>query len=212
MSEPLPNILALILAGGLGRRMEGRSKPLLRLDGKTLIERVAEAARAQCGAVALNLHDSEPETAAPYEYLGLSVATDAAPGRLGPLAGILGGMNFAAAHCRQAEFILSLPCDCPFLPPDLATRLLESARSSKSGLACAASGGRRHPVVALWPIALRVELRHALLDDDVRGVGQFQRIYDMAVAEWAATPHDPFFNVNTPDDLAYAEQNLRAAP
>lgn len=209
MSAPLPNILALILAGGLARRMEGQAKPLLRLGGQRLIDRVALTARTQCGAVALNLHDSDPETLAPFVDLDLPVAADSAPGRLGPLAGVLGGLDFVAAHVAGAEFLLSLPCDCPFLPDELASRLLDAARRTASGLACAASGGRRHPVIALWPLSLRDDLRHALVELDQRAVGQFQRNYDMAVVEWPAAPRDPFFNVNTPDDFARAEEMLR---
>jgi molybdopterin-guanine dinucleotide biosynthesis protein A len=212
MTEPHNSILALILAGGLARRMEGRAKPLLELGGRRLIDRVADVARAQCGAVALNLHDSDPETFAPFADMNLPIAADAAAGRLGPLAGVLGGLDFAAAHCPGVEFLLSLPCDCPFLPGDLAARLLEGARGAGSGLACASSGGRVHPVVALWPLRLRDDLRRALLEQDMRGVGQFQRAHDMTVVEWRATPHDPFFNVNTPDDLARAEAMLRQAP
>jgi molybdopterin-guanine dinucleotide biosynthesis protein A len=209
MPAPLPNILAVILAGGLGRRMEGRAKPLLALDGRTLIARVVEAVQAQCGAVALNLHDAAPEHAAPFAALGLPVAPDAAPGRLGPLAGILGGLDYAASHVPKAEFVLSLPCDCPFLPNDLAVRLLDAAKQSRSGLACAASGGRAHPVVALWPLTLRDDLRRALLEQDVRGVIRYQRDHDPALVEWPVAPRDPFFNVNTPDDLVLAEAILR---
>ncbi len=205
MTEKTPDILALILAGGLARRLEGRAKPLLRLGGRLLIDLVVEKARAQCGAVALNLHDGAPQTLAPFAHLGLAVAVDAAPGRLGPLAGVLGGLDFAAEHYRKAEFVLSLPCDGPFLPDDLARRLVEGGRKTKSGLACAASGGQIHHVVALWPLGLRDELRHALLERDIRAVGEFQRAYDIATVEWPAAPRDPFFNINTPDDLAQAE-------
>ncbi len=212
MTEKRPEILALILAGGLARRLEGRAKPLLRLGGRRLIDLVAEKARAQCGAVALNLHDGAPETLAPYADLGLAVAVDAAPGRLGPLAGVLGGLDFAAARHRGAEFVLSLPCDGPFLPDDLAARLLMAARETKSGLARAASGGRIHPVVALWPLGLRADLRHALVEQDIRAVGEFQGRYDIATVEWPVTPRDPFFNVNTPDDLAKAGTLLRGEP
>ncbi|WP_374547988.1 molybdenum cofactor guanylyltransferase MobA [Rhodoblastus sp.] len=212
MTEPCGNVLGLILAGGLASRMEGRAKPLLTLSGQRLIDRITDTARAQCGAVALNLHDSAPETAAPFADLGLPVAPDAAPGRLGPLAGVLGGLEFAAAYCPQVEFVLSLPCDCPFLPDDLAERLLTAARESRSGLACASSGGRVHPVIALWPLTLREALRRALLEQDLRGVGQFQRDHDLSVVEWPTAPRDPFFNVNTPDDLALAEELLRRAP
>jgi molybdenum cofactor guanylyltransferase len=250
MTEPHANILALILAGGLGRRMEGRAKPLLSLGGRRLIDRVADVARAQCAAVALNLHEPDAETLAPFADLNLPVAPDAAPGRLGPLAGVLGGLDFAATHAPGVEFLLTLPCDCPFLPlagvlggldfaathapgveflltlpcdcpflpGDLASRLLDAARKkTRSGLACAASGGRVHPVVALWPLTLRDNLRRALLENDIRGVGQFQRDYDMTIVEWPAAGsescfRDPFFNVNTPEDLAQAEEMLRRSP
>ena len=208
MTEKRLEILALILAGGLARRLEGRAKPLLRLGGRRLIDLVAATARAQCGAVALNLHDLAPETVAPFADLGLAVAADAAPGRLGPLAGVLGGLDFAAARHPGAEFVLSLPCDGPFLPDDLAARLLAAARQTKSGLARAASGGRIHPVVALWPLRLREKLRHALVEQDFRAVGEFQDRYDVATVQWPATPRDPFFNINTPDDLARAEKAL----
>ena len=208
MTEQTPDILALILAGGLGRRMEGQRKPLLRLGGRPLIERVAAQARAQCGAVALNLHDAAPETAAPFADLGLPVATDAAPGRLGPLAGVLGGLDFAARNLPDVEFVLSLPCDCPFLPVDLAARLLAAARRAPSSLACAASGGRTHPAIALWPLALRDELRRALLVEGQRAVGKFQNAHGAVAVEWPATPRDPFFNINTPDDLARSQDML----
>lgn len=212
MTAPKAPILALILAGGLARRMGGRAKPLLTLGGERLIDRVAGIARAQCAAVALNLHDDEPETLAPFAGLKFPIALDAAVGRLGPLAGILGGLDFAAAHCPGVESVLSLPCDCPFLPDDLAARLLDAAAKTASGLACASSGGRIHPVVALWPLALRDALRSALLDRDLRGVGQFQRAYDTAAVDWPEAPLDPFFNVNTLDDLVRAEAMMRPAP
>jgi TusA-related sulfurtransferase len=103
-----------------------------------------------------------------------------------------------------------LPCDTPFLPDDLAPRLAEAARETRDGLACAASGGRVHPVIALWPVALRETLRHALAEGE-RAIGRFQRRYDCAIVEWPDKPHDPFMNVNTPADLAAAEA-LLAAP
>jgi molybdenum cofactor guanylyltransferase len=205
MAERTPEILGLILAGGLARRMDGRAKPLLRLAGRRLIDLVAEKARAQCGAVALNLHDDAPETAAPFADLGLAVAPDAAPGRLGPLAGVLGGLDFAARHHPNADFVLSLPCDAPFLPDDLARRLLDAARATRYGLARAESRGRVHPVVALWPLGLREDLRRALMEQDVRAVGDFQGGYDVATVEWPAAQRDPFFNINRPDDLVRAE-------
>ncbi|HUO54997.1 MAG TPA: molybdenum cofactor guanylyltransferase MobA [Rhodoblastus sp.] len=205
MTEKFPNILGLILAGGLGRRMEGRSKPLLELGGRRLIDRIVAPAQAQCGAVALNLYDDD---AAPFAGLGLPIVADTAPGRLGPLAGVLGGMDFAATHCPDMDYVLSLPCDCPFLPDDLAARLLAAARDSRSGLVCAASGGRDHPVVALWPVTLRADLRRALLEERQHAVGAFQRDHDVKSVEWPAAARDPFFNINTPDDLDRAKTML----
>jgi len=191
-------ILAVVLAGGLGRRMEGASKPLLTLGGRRLIDRVV--ARAGPRDVALNVHDAAD---AERLNLGLPVIADALPGHAGPLAGILAALDHAAREHYEA--VLSLPCDAPFLPEDLADRLVEAARETRDGLACAASGGRVHPVVALWPVGLRDNLRRALVDEGMRAIGQFQRRFDCAVVEWPDTPQNPFMNINTPADLAEAE-------
>lgn len=199
MSNGTNEILALILAGGQGRRMAGASKPLLRLGGMRLIDRVVATAREQAAAIALNLHDN---TAQDFADLGLKIIADALPGRLGPLAGVLAGLEHAARHSPEISHVLSLPCDCPFLPKNLATRL-----AAAGDFACAASGGRTHPVIALWPIGLRHELRKAL-EAGERAVGPFQARHGVKIIEWT-TPPDPFFNVNTPDDLLRAEQILR---
>jgi molybdopterin-guanine dinucleotide biosynthesis protein A len=203
-------ILAVILAGGLARRMDGARKPLLRLGGGRLIDRIAANARAQGLDVALNLHALTEDAAAPYRDLGLPLVADAMPDRAGPLAGILGALDHAAAQNYAA--VLSLPCDAPFLPDDLARRLAEAARKTRDGLACAASGGRVHPVIALWPAALRDALRTALIDEGARAVGAFQRRFDCAAVAWPVAPRDPFANINTPADLAEAEALLRLDP
>jgi molybdopterin-guanine dinucleotide biosynthesis protein A len=198
-------VMALILAGGLGRRMGGLDKPAQELGGVRLIDRAIAAAQAQCEAVAINLHDLAPETTAPFAALGLPVLADALPGHAGPLAGVLAGLD----HAAEAGFdsLLSFPCDCPFLPDDLAARLTDAARKSANGLARAASGGRVHHVVALWPAPLRFDLRRALTEG-LRKVGEFQHRYAPADVEWDFRERDPFFNVNTPDDLARAREWL----
>jgi molybdopterin-guanine dinucleotide biosynthesis protein A len=205
-----PKVLAVILAGGLARRMEGVCKPLLELDGRRLVDRIAESASGQGLDVALNLHELTAAATAPFRELGLPFIADAAPGHAGPMAGILGALDYAAAHHFDA--VLSLPCDTPFLPEDLVRRLVHAAQATRDGLARAASGGRVHPVIALWPVRLRADLRRALIDEDFRALGKFQLRYDCAEVEWPAHPCDPFLNVNTPADLAEAEAILRRRP
>jgi molybdopterin-guanine dinucleotide biosynthesis protein A len=199
-------VLGLILAGGLGRRMGRVDKPLQELGGARLIDRALAAAQAQCRAVAINLYDPDAETSAPFLEFGLPLLPDAWPGHAGPLAGVLAGLDYAAA--TGFDSLLSLPCDCPFLPHDLAARLYEAARKNASGLAQAASGGRVHHVVALWPTRLRFDLRRALVEEGLRKVGEFQHRYQATTVEWSFALRDPFFNVNTPDDLLRAREWL----
>lgn len=207
--QPNFEILAVILAGGLARRMEGASKPLAELAGIGLIDRVVDSARRQRLPVALNLHEITPQATAPFARFGLPFIADAVPDHAGPLAGVLGALDHAAANGYHA--VLSLPCDSPFLPDDLASRLAKSARggSTQIGLACAASGGRLHHVIALWPVTLRLDLRRALVEEDLRALGKFQQRHACVAVDWPVVPRDPFFNVNTPADLAMAEALLR---
>jgi molybdopterin-guanine dinucleotide biosynthesis protein A len=199
-------ILGLILAGGLGRRMSGLNKPFSAIGGGTLIDRVIARAQKQCDALAINLYETTQEGAAAFAKLGLPLLADAAPNHAGPLAGVLAGLDHAAQN--GLTHVLSLPCDCPFLPQDLRARLFAAARETQDGLVCAASGGRAHPVVALWPTRLRDDLRHALVEEGLRKVGQFQQRYDVAQVEWIFRARDPFFNINTPDDLLRAQELL----
>ena len=202
-----PPTLGLILAGGLGRRMGGASKALALMDGARLIDRVIARVSGQFDFLAVNVHALTPEETAPLAPCGLPLIPDAAADRAGPLAGVLAGFDYIAAHLPQVEFLASLPCDCPFLPIDLAQRLHEAAAGGR--IACAASGGRVHPVVALWPIAARDKLRRALIEEDCRKVGMFQQIFGVTTVEWPGAT-DPFFNVNTPDDLLRAEALIGA--
>lgn len=199
-----PPILGLILAGGLGRRMGGTDKPLMRLGGRTLLERVVERLGPQCGAgLALSANGD------PARFAGFPgpVLPDTVPGLPGPLAGILAGLDHAAAHHPVATHVLSVPGDAPFLPGDLAERLW--AALTGAPIALAASGGRAHYTVALWPVGLRDDLRRALGERDERRVGGFIARHGAAVVEWLVETVDPFLNVNTPEDLAAAAELTR---
>jgi len=196
-------ILGLILAGGLGRRMGGVDKPLLPLGGEPVVARIAARLRPQCPAgLALSANGDPARFAQAFDG---PVLPDPQPGSLGPLAGILAGLEHGAG-LPGVTHILSVPGDTPFLPGDLAARL--SASRGTSPVAVATSGGREHYTVALWPLALRDDLR-AWLEAGERRVGAFIARHGSAMVEWPAEPMDPFLNLNAPEDYLRAEGWLK---
>jgi molybdenum cofactor guanylyltransferase len=197
-----PDTLGVILAGGLARRMDGADKMRIRIGEASILDRTLTRLRPQCAQLILNANTD----AARFAETGLPVVADSVPDFPGPLAGILAGLDFAATQTRETAWLVSAPSDCPFLPRDLVPRLHQTRLDAGAMIACAASGGRRHPVIALWPVALREDLRRALIEERVRRVGEQSGRYTLAVAEWPAAPVDPFFNVNTPEDVAEAER------
>jgi molybdopterin-guanine dinucleotide biosynthesis protein A len=194
--------LGLVLAGGLARRMGGGDKARIRVGGVTILERVLARLRPQCAAVILNAN-GDP---ARFADSGLAVVPDSVPDFAGPLAGILAGLDWAAAHRPDIADVASVPGDCPFLPGDLVARLATARAGAGVPLACARSGDWRHPVAGLWPVALRDDLRRALVEEDLRKIEIWTARHGVAVADWPAAPVDPFFNVNTPEDAAAAER------
>ena len=197
----VPPTLGLVLAGGLARRMGGGDKARLRIGGKTILQRVLACLKPQCERVIINAN-GDP---ARFADTGLAVVADTIPDFAGPLAGIVAALDWAAAHMPAAEWLLSVPGDCPFLPKDLVTRLHEARAAAKAPLACARSGEWRHPVVGLWPSALREDLRQAVTGEGLRKIEIWTARHGVAIADWPPQPVDPFFNVNTPDDRTRAE-------
>jgi molybdenum cofactor guanylyltransferase len=196
----------LLLAGGLATRMGGGDKGLRQIAGRTLLDHVLDRVRPQTDLLLLNAN-GDPARFAAY---GLTVVADTLPGNQGPLAGVLAGLEWLAAHAPDAADLVTVPTDTPFLPRDLVARLLAARAGAGTELACAASGGRDHPVVGLWPVRFAVELRRAMLEDGTRGVRHWTARYSVALADFAAEPVDPFLNVNRPEDLAVAEAAWRA--
>jgi molybdenum cofactor guanylyltransferase len=194
-------MLGLVLAGGLARRMGGGDKARIRIGGKTILERVLERLTPQCSSVILNANGDPGR----FADTGLPVVPDSVPDFAGPLAGILAGLDWAAVHAPGIADLVSVPGDCPFLPRDLAERLRAARQSAGLPLACARSGEWRHPVVGLWPVALRTDLRKALIEEDLRKIEAWTARHGVAIADWPDAPVDPFFNVNTPEDAARAE-------
>jgi molybdenum cofactor guanylyltransferase len=196
-----PPTLGLVLAGGLARRMGGGDKARIRVGGATILARVLACLKPQCERIIINAN-GDPSR---FADGGLPVVPDDVPDFAGPLAGILAGLDWAAAHAPQLEWLLSVPGDCPFLPKNLLTRLHDARLAAGTPLACARSGEWRHPVVALWPVALREDLRRALVQEGLHKIEIWTARHGIAIADWPAAPVDPFFNVNTPDDAARAE-------
>lgn len=194
--------LGVVLAGGLARRMGGGDKARLRIGGRTIIERVLARLKPQCAALILNAN-GDP---ARFADTGLAVVPDSVPDFAGPLAGILAGLDWAAREAPDVADIVSVPGDCPFLPEDLVARLSAARTREAAPLACARSGEWRHPVVGLWPVALRGDLRQALVAEGMRKIEAWTARHGVAVADWPAAPIDPFFNINTPEDAAEAER------
>jgi molybdopterin-guanine dinucleotide biosynthesis protein A len=197
-----PPTLGLVLAGGLARRMGGGDKARIAIGGSTILQRVLACLTPQCAAVVINAN-GDP---ARFADTALPVVADSVPDFAGPLAGILAGLDWAAANAPQCEWIASAPGDCPFLPKNLVAHLHEARAAAGTPLACARSGQWRHPVVALWPVELRADLRRALVEQGLRKIEIWTARHGVAIAEWPTAPFDPFFNVNTPQDAARAEE------
>ncbi|WP_374309815.1 molybdenum cofactor guanylyltransferase MobA [Methylocella sp.] len=202
MVEILSAPVGVVLAGGLASRLGGGDKALQEIGGTSILSRVIEALSPQCAGTILNAN-GDP---ARFGSFGLPVVADGRAESLGPLAGILAGLDWIAAERPGVEDALFAPGDAPFLPCDLAARLAAARREAGAEIACARSGGRTHHVVALWPVSSRSDLRAALDGEGLRGVGAFLARRLCAFAEWPAEPLDPFFNVNAPEDLRRARE------
>lgn len=201
-------IPGLILAGGLARRMGGGDKGARLVGSEPILARVIERLAPQCAGLALNAN-GDP---ARFAEWGLPVIPDAAPDHPGPLAGVLAGLDDLAGRAPSATHLLTASVDCPFLPRDLVSKLEAARVEAGTPLAVAASGGQAHPVIGLWAVALRDDLRRALLEESLRKIDRWTARHGVAVAEWSLEPYDPFFNANAPEDLAEAERVLARWP
>ena len=196
------DIPGVLLAGGLARRIGGGDKPMRTIGGRTILERVIARLSPQCDGLILNANGDPARFAA----FGLPVVADGVAGFPGPLAGILAALDWAARNRPEVTHVLSAAADCPFLPRDLVARLEKAREEQGATLAVASSGEQTHPVIGLWKVNLRDELRHALIDEDVRKIDRWTARYPLATVSWPTTPLDPFFNANTVDDIADAER------
>ncbi|RJT36200.1 molybdenum cofactor guanylyltransferase MobA [Mesorhizobium waimense] len=202
------DIAGIILAGGQSRRMGGGDKTLLALDGRRLLDHVVARLAPQVGPMALSANGDPLR----FARFGLPVLADTVEGYAGPLAGILTGLEWASMACNG---VVTAAGDTPFLPEDLVERLVAAAAERPGAIAVASSDGKRHPTFALWPLGLHDALRRFLVDEDNRRVSAFIERHGFVEVEfpmWSSGEHaiDPFFNINTPDDLAAAERLLQS--
>ncbi|PWK56344.1 molybdenum cofactor guanylyltransferase [Silicimonas algicola] len=196
--------LGVILAGGLATRMGGGDKGLLPLGAGTILSQVIDRLGPQVGGLALNANGDPTR----FADLGLPVLSDSIEGYAGPLAGVLAGLDWAAG--QGASHIVTAAADTPFLPADLVPRLLLAVEREGKPIALATTENGRHPTFGLWPVVLRDDLRRALAEG-VRKVVLWTDGHGTASAEFAVDRFDPFFNVNTPEDLAEAARLLGGA-
>jgi molybdopterin-guanine dinucleotide biosynthesis protein A len=200
-------IVGVLLAGGLARRMGGGDKPLRTIGGRTILELVIERLRPQVAVLVLNAN-GDPARFAAY---GMPVVPDSVPDNPGPLAGVLAGLDWAAEQRPDCPVVVSVATDAPFLPTDLVARMEAQMAVDGADLACAASAGQSHPVIGLWPVRLRGDLRHALVEEGIRKVDVWTARYRLATVTFSDKPIDPFFNANRPEDLDAAAALLGKA-
>jgi molybdopterin-guanine dinucleotide biosynthesis protein A len=200
------DVTGVVIAGGRSSRMDHREKALLDLAGEPMIKRVVERLRPQVGRMVINAN-GDPKR---FAQFGLPIFADTIEGHEGPLAGLQAGLQWARAETPDARFIASVAADKPFIPEDLVARLLAALKDAGASSAIASSGGEWTPVVGVWSVALSDTLAEALRQG-VRAVHRFATEKGGAVVEFpfveiGGEPIDPFFNVNTPDDVATADR------
>ena len=196
-----PKPPCVILAGGLSRRMGGEHKFLKSVAGKSLLNHVIDTVTPQVSDILINSNS-------PISVPQFPVCSDCVEGHLGPLAGILTGLQYFRESGSMATHMLCVPSDAPFIPNDLVEKLTSVLSGNVYSIAMAYSDNRIHPVVSLWPLALMEDLKAALIEEDLRKILVFAERYSLRSAEWTVEDGDPFFNINRPEDLAAANLKL----
>ncbi|MBA5776604.1 molybdenum cofactor guanylyltransferase MobA [Stappia sp. F7233] len=200
------DVIGCILAGGLARRMGGGDKPLRDLAGKPVLAHVIKRLSPQVGAIVLNAN-GDP---ARFDDFSLPVIADPIGGFAGPLAGVLAGLLWARDNHPEAHFVATVAGDTPFFPQGLVARLREAAKSGGE-IVLARSNEGLHPVFGLWPVTTAGDLERFLQDGETRKVLAFvdrhphrSVLFDTYPGRRGAEGIDPFFNINTAEQLAEA--------
>ncbi|MEM6497229.1 MAG: molybdenum cofactor guanylyltransferase MobA [Pseudomonadota bacterium] len=200
------NIVGVLLAGGLSRRMGGGDKSLLDVAGQSMMQHVVDRLSPQVTALAINANGDPARFAA----FGLPVVPDTIDGFVGPLAGVLAGMRWAETLAEPARWVVTASTDAPFIPEQLVARLRDEKDREEAAIALAKSGGHLHPVIGLWPVGLADDLE-AALRDGIRKVLHWTDRHGIVAVDFpfvavGSEEIDPFFNANTPEELDRARE------
>lgn len=196
----MENTATVILAGGQGRRLGGSEKALVEINGQRLIDRLLERIRPQCPTLAISLRSLKPWA----DQYGMPILVDRPTAECGPLGGICAALNWAQSLDPEPDWVVTVPVDLPFLPPTLIQKLT----ASKTDICIATSGDQTHYTVAAWRPKLVEPLEQALRSGAV-AVKDFQSQCSSVAIEWPVEDIDPFFNVNTPENIEQAELYAR---
>ena len=198
------DVVGVILAGGLARRMGGGDKCMIPLAGRPLLSWIVERISPQVEQLILNANGDAKR----FNSFGVPVVADTVPDFAGPLAGILAALEWTEANMPRVQWVASCAGDAPFLPRDLVERFMAERDAQSADLVCAASGGQTNPVCGLWKVDLAEDLRRALVEEDLHKIDVWTARHKLALVDFAAEPVDPFFNINRPEDLTMAEALL----
>ena len=201
-----PHCIGVLLAGGLARRMGGGDKCRQILNGQSLLEHSIARAAPQVDTLILNAN-GDPER---FQDINLPIVPDSLDGFLGPLAGVLSGMEWAQKNRADSQWVMSFATDTPFFPKDLVDKLQAAAQKENALIAVAESDGRLQPVFALWHVSLADQLRHALAEEGVRKIDRWMEKHPMTSVDFSRENEDPFFNINRVEDIEAAEKIIGA--
>jgi len=199
MSED--NILGAILAGGQSKRM-GKDKLFLEFNNKKLIEHTIDKVKKYLKKVII-ITNQDNEF---FSKNNLTTVKDCNEGQLGPLVGILTAMKWAKENLSKCSWIATFPCDTPFFPESIIKRFIEESEKKESLILCASSHGRKHNIFGLWSLDLYDKLKDDLINKKVRKVQDWTEKNKIKNLEFKFKDYDPFFNINTEEDLEFAKK------
>ncbi len=195
------NILGAILAGGKSKRM-GQNKSFVRLNNKALIEYTINKVKKNLGELII-ITDQKNDF---FKKNNLVTVKDCIDGQLGPLAGILTAMKWAKENSSKYSWIASFPCDTPFFPESIILNFIKQSKKKESLMLCASSHGRKHNIFGLWSLDLYDKLHNDLVNNKIRKVEDWTKKNNIKNLEFKFEGYDPFFNINTLEDLEFAKK------